>query len=194
LFYIAQHHRQKPVVRKCALMYLNKKIDLSYKRTIFYIYHHLISNISVDYQSCYWKQCKSDTARLMLANSEFLMLFSQTSTGQQELSKLLHISDDETDLITDAAPGHGLLRMGGTLVPFYNTIPQDTELYKQADEHIAPYEINVRTNQDDFFAKVHALRHMSSTVCVASQPSNSFALDASAQKAGKSPSLRGPMT
>ncbi|MBQ6798928.1 MAG: hypothetical protein IJP11_06800 [Oscillospiraceae bacterium] len=54
---------------------------------------------------------KSDTGRLMLANSEFLMLFSQTSTGQQELSKLLHISDDETDLITGTAPGHGLLRI-----------------------------------------------------------------------------------
>ena len=73
---------------------------------------------------------KSDTARLMLANSEFLMLFNQASTDQQELSKLLHISDDEMGFITDAAPGHGLLRMGGTLVPFYNTIPQDTELYK----------------------------------------------------------------
>ena len=31
---------------------------------------------------------------------------------------------------TDAETGHGLLRMGGTLVPFPNIIPKDTELYR----------------------------------------------------------------
>ena len=29
-----------------------------------------------------------------------------------------------------AEAGHGLLRMGGSIVPFVNTIPRDTELYK----------------------------------------------------------------
>ena len=32
--------------------------------------------------------------------------------------------------ITNAEPGHGLLKMGGSLVPFANTIPRDTELYR----------------------------------------------------------------
>ena len=32
--------------------------------------------------------------------------------------------------ITNAEPGHGLLRIGGSLVPFSNTIPRDTEFYK----------------------------------------------------------------
>ena len=72
----------------------------------------------------------SETARLMFANSEFLMLFNQAATDRQELAKLLHISDTQLGYITNAEAGHGLLRMGGSLVPFYNTIPKDTELYR----------------------------------------------------------------
>lgn len=73
---------------------------------------------------------KSETARLMLANSEFLLLFNQAATDRAELSKLLHISDTQMGYITNAEPGHGLLRIGGSLVPFSNTIPRDTELYQ----------------------------------------------------------------
>ena len=66
----------------------------------------------------------------MFANSEFLMLFNQAATDRQELAKLLHISDTQMSYITDAEPGHGLLRMGNVLVPFSNTIPKGTELYR----------------------------------------------------------------
>ena len=73
---------------------------------------------------------KSETARLMLANSEFLLLFNQAATDRAELGRLLHISDTQMGYITNAEPGHGLLKMGGSLVPFANTIPRDTELYR----------------------------------------------------------------
>ena len=73
---------------------------------------------------------KSETARLMLANSEFLLLFNQAATDRAELGKLLHISDTQMGYITNAEPGHGLLKMGGSLVPFDNSIPKDTELYR----------------------------------------------------------------
>lgn len=73
---------------------------------------------------------KSETARLMFANSEFLLLFNQAATDRQELAKLLHLSETQTSYIENAEPGHGLLRMGGSLVPFSNTIPRDSGLYK----------------------------------------------------------------
>lgn len=73
---------------------------------------------------------KSETARLMLANSEFLLLFNQAATDQAELSRLLHISDTQMGYVTNAEPGHGLLRYGGTIVPFANIIPEDTEIYR----------------------------------------------------------------
>lgn len=71
----------------------------------------------------------SETARLMFANSEFLMLFNQAATDRQELSKLLHISDTQMNYVTDVEPGHGLLRVDGAVIPFDCTIPRDTELY-----------------------------------------------------------------
>ena len=73
---------------------------------------------------------RSETARLMLANSEFLLLFNQAATDRAELGKLLRLSDTQLRYITNAEAGHGLLRMGGALVPFVNTIPKDTELYR----------------------------------------------------------------
>ena len=73
---------------------------------------------------------RSETARLMFANSEFLLLFNQAATDRQELAKLLHLSQTQMDYITNSPPGHGLLRMGGALVPFANLIPHDSILYK----------------------------------------------------------------
>ena len=73
---------------------------------------------------------KSETARLMLANSEFLLLFNQAATDRAELGKLLRLSDTQMGYVTNVEAGHGLLRMGGALVPFVNTIPKDTELYR----------------------------------------------------------------
>lgn len=73
---------------------------------------------------------RSDTAKLMFANSEFLLLFNQAASDRQELSNLLHISPAQMSYVTNAEAGHGLLRMGGSLVPFNNSIPKDTDLYR----------------------------------------------------------------
>lgn len=73
---------------------------------------------------------RSETARLMFANSEFLVLYNQAATDQAELAKLLHISDTQMGYITNSVPGSGLIRMGNAIVPFVNTIPRGTELYR----------------------------------------------------------------
>ena len=73
---------------------------------------------------------RSDTARLMLANSEFLILLNQSATDREELAKLLHISDTQLGYITDVPAGCGLIRCGGQLVPFTNAFPTGTNLYK----------------------------------------------------------------
>ena len=66
----------------------------------------------------------------MLANSEFLLLFNQAATDRAELGKLLRLSDTQMGYVTNVEAGHGLLRMCGALVPFFNTIPMDTVLYR----------------------------------------------------------------
>ena len=73
---------------------------------------------------------RSDTARLMLANSEFLILLNQSATDREELAKLLHISDTQLSYITDVPAGCGLIRCGGQLVPFTNAFPSNTDLYR----------------------------------------------------------------
>ena len=73
---------------------------------------------------------RSEKARLMFANSEFLLLLNQAATDREELARLLHISDTQMSFITDVEAGHGLIRMGGAIVPFSNSIPKDTELYR----------------------------------------------------------------
>ena len=73
---------------------------------------------------------RSDTARLMLANSEFLILLNQSPTDREELARLLHISEAQVGYITNVAAGCGLIRCAGNIVPFENNFPRNTQLYK----------------------------------------------------------------
>ena len=73
---------------------------------------------------------RSDTARLMLANSEFLVMLNQSATDREELAKLLNISDNQLGYVTNVPAGCGLIRCAGNIVPFTNSFPKDTKLYK----------------------------------------------------------------
>jgi hypothetical protein len=73
---------------------------------------------------------QSHTARTMLANSEFLVMLNQASTDRIELAKLLKISDPQLSYITNVDVGHGLLKLGSSLVPFSNQFPRNTQLYR----------------------------------------------------------------
>lgn len=73
---------------------------------------------------------KSDTARLMLANSEFLILLNQATTDRDELASLLNISENQLSYITNVGAGKGLIRCSGNLVPFENSFPKNTKLYR----------------------------------------------------------------
>lgn len=72
----------------------------------------------------------SQTARTMLSNSELVVLLSQAEDDIEDLSALLHISDEEMQYVKDADQGCGLMKIGKTIMPFKNIIPKDTELYK----------------------------------------------------------------
>lgn len=72
----------------------------------------------------------SETARLMLANSEFLILLNQAATDRAELAKLLHISETQMSHVTNVEAGHGLMRIGSSIIPFVNEFPRDGALYR----------------------------------------------------------------
>ena len=60
---------------------------------------------------------RSETARLMFAD-------------RAELAKLLNISESQMGYVTNAEAGHGLLRVGGAIVPFANEFPRTGALYQ----------------------------------------------------------------
>jgi len=73
---------------------------------------------------------RNDLARTMLANSELIIMLNQASTDREELAKLLNISEQQLSFITNVEAGHGLLKIGNSLIPFVNKFPKDTELYR----------------------------------------------------------------
>jgi len=99
-------------------------LNRAWKR--FRKYGGLVTGITQNVEEC----LKSETARLMLANSEFLLMLNQAATDRAELAKILNISDTQMGHITNAAAGRGLLKFGGSIVPFINDFPSNTELYK----------------------------------------------------------------
>ncbi len=72
---------------------------------------------------------KSDTARLMLANSEFIVMLNQAATDREELARILNISENQLGYITNVKAGSGLIRCSGNIVPFENSHPRDS-LYR----------------------------------------------------------------
>ena len=88
-------------------------------------YYATLTGITQNVEEC----LLSDTARMMFANSEFLLMFNQAPTDREELARLLGASSTQMDYVSDAPAGHGLIKVGGAIVPFVNEFPKDTSLY-----------------------------------------------------------------
>ncbi len=69
-------------------------------------------------------------ASTMLSNSEFIVMLNQAASDREKLAGLLSISNEQLSYITNADPGSGLIRYGGSLVPFVNKWPKNTETYR----------------------------------------------------------------
>ncbi len=74
---------------------------------------------------------KSDTARSMLSNSEFILMLNQAASDREQLARILKIPEAMMKFVTGAPAGSGLIYCGlnGSL-PFKDDFPTDTKLYK----------------------------------------------------------------
>lgn len=72
----------------------------------------------------------NDEARLMLANSDFMLLMNQNATDADSLCSLLHLSDEQRAFFTGVQPGCGLLKSGTAFIPFDGRIKTDSPLYR----------------------------------------------------------------
>ncbi len=57
-------------------------------------------------------------------------MLNQSATDRAELAKLLNISDNQLGYVTNVPAGCVLIRCAGNIVPFTNSFPKDTKLYK----------------------------------------------------------------
>ena len=60
----------------------------------------------------------------MLSSSLFIVMLNQSPNDREDLAKLLNISDEQMSYITNAQTGCGLIRYGGSIVPFVNRMPK----------------------------------------------------------------------
>jgi len=73
---------------------------------------------------------RSELARRMLSNSDFIMMLNQAPSDRAELARLLNISDNQLSYITNSDAGQGLLFCGDSIIPFMDRFPKNTKLYK----------------------------------------------------------------
>lgn len=92
---------------------------------------------------------KSDHAREMLSNSEFVIMLNQASMDKNQLATLLNISDTHLDYIDNAKTGMGLIRRSSVLIPFDATFDTNTELYKAMTTKIEEVSINGKEHGQD---------------------------------------------
>lgn len=66
----------------------------------------------------------------MLSNTDFVVMLNQSPTNAEQLAELYKISPNQKVYFTNVQPGHGLIKVGGALVPFVSSIPKETKLYE----------------------------------------------------------------
>lgn len=126
----------------------NKKKD---KTTWIYIdefYLMMQKESSADYISTIWKRARkwggvptaitqnvndlvsSKYGRDIIDTSPFTILLGQSPGNKKQLAGLLNISPEEQKYIASAKPGRGLLQIDNDFIPFDDTFPKQTELYR----------------------------------------------------------------
>ena len=78
---------------------------------------------------------RSETARTMLSNTQFVLMLSQNPTDIDVLSEVLRISNDTMQkYVKNSSVGCGLMYLGKYgCIPFDNRISTDTEIYRLVD-------------------------------------------------------------
>lgn len=73
---------------------------------------------------------KSEQARGMIGNSDFIMMLNQNSEDLKLLAGMLNISEAQMGFVTGADAGSGLLFAEKIVVPFVDRFPSDSYLYR----------------------------------------------------------------
>ena len=72
----------------------------------------------------------NETARTMISNCEYILMLNQAPMDRAILGEMLNMSSTEMEYITNASPGTGIIYNGSVKVPFINSLPKNTKMYK----------------------------------------------------------------
>lgn len=73
---------------------------------------------------------QSYRTRVMLSNSEFIVLLKQSENDITAMDGVIDISDAQLKYVSNNSPGTGLIKFGSVVVPFDNKLDTKTKLYK----------------------------------------------------------------
>lgn len=73
---------------------------------------------------------RSEKAKGMISNSDFIMMLNQSSENLKILARMLNISETQMGYVTGADAGSGLLFAEKVIVPFIDRFPEESYLYK----------------------------------------------------------------
>ncbi len=73
---------------------------------------------------------KSVTCRTLLSNCNFIQILNQSASDRENLKKLLNLSDSQTEVITAAPKGQGLIYTGSNCVGFASSFPKNNSIYR----------------------------------------------------------------
>lgn len=107
-----------------ANQYSSEFLSMCWRR--FRKYYADLTGITQNVEDC----LNSETARSMIANSEFLLMLNQSPNARAELANMLGMSEKQMEFVKDKPAGNGLMKVGGSFVPFINAFPKHTELYR----------------------------------------------------------------
>lgn len=101
------------------------------------------------------KILKSEVAKIMIFNSDFIVMLNQKGDNLRELVELLGMSETQASYLKNAEPGCGLLSAQKVIIPFVNHFPEDSYLYslistkfgEESDDKTKLYIENIIKNQ-----------------------------------------------
>ena len=129
---------------------VNRNWQMGRRTHLFYDEIHVIfeNETAAEFLDCAWRQFRkrdayptgitqnvryllnSEKGSTMLSNSELVIMLNQSYQDREQLGELLNISSEQMNYITNAKEGCGLIRYGGAVVPFINSFPKNTKLYR----------------------------------------------------------------
>ena len=103
---------------------------------------------------------RSEQARGMIANSDFIMMLNQSSEDLKILAGMLNISETQMGYVTGADAGTGLLFAEKVIVPFSDRFPEESYLYKLMSTKFG--EDMSRTEVDKMISEIMRENHVTS--------------------------------